>query len=46
MLLGDVVDEVLHPLLVAGQGVVIVVAIHADLTQVSPDSPGIVTSLR
>ena len=40
VLLGDVVDEILHPLLVAGQGVVIVVTIHTDLTQVSPELRG------
>ena len=31
VLLGNVVDEILHPLLVAGQGVIIVVTIHTDL---------------
>ena len=43
VLLGDVMDEILHPLLVAGQGVVIVIAIHTDLTQVSPELRGLVT---
>ena len=39
VLLGLVVDEVLHHLLVAGQGVVVVVAVHRDLAQVSPGPP-------